>query len=261
MTGALWIVACVVTIWAIAAYVVLPLAWRHHERQPGLADHPMLTATAAGIPGDPINVGVVASREEVLRALHVAGWYPADKLTFDTAVRIAGSVLFDRPYRDAPVSTLFYAGRRQDLAFEKPDGTSPDRRHHVRLWQTLEAGAEGRPVWLGAATFDRGVGLASTTAQITHHIGPDVDAERDLLIADLAGGGVLVSIYQMSGAGPTLFGRNGGGDRWFSDGEVKVGVVTPAAAPQAAPPERVPAPAPVERKQALWGLGRSLLGS
>ncbi len=249
-----------VAVWAAAAYVVVPLLWKHHERQPGLAGHAMVTATADGIPGDPLNVGLVGTHEEIIRALHAAGWYPADKLTFDTAVKIAGSVLFDRPYRDAPVSSLFYEGRRQDLAFEKPDGTSPDRRHHVRFWRTLETGAEGRPVFLGAATFDRGVGLSRTTGQVTHHIAPDIDAERELLMVDLGAALMLVSTYGVSGAGPTLNGRNGGGDRWFSDGELTMGVIAPAAVIQPAPPAAVPPPAAIQRKRTLWRLIRALIG-
>ena len=67
------------------------------------------------------------------------------------------------------------------LAFEKPDGRSADKRHHVRLWLVLEKGTDGRPLWLGSVTFDRGgVGLSHDTGQVTHHIGPDIDAERDL---------------------------------------------------------------------------------
>ena len=63
---------------------------------------------------------------------------------------------------------------------------SADRRNHVRFWRTLERGADGRPVFLGSATFDRGVGMSHYTGEITHHIAPDIDAERDLLIGDLA---------------------------------------------------------------------------
>ena len=33
----------------------------------------------------------------------------------------------------------------------------------------------------GGATFDERVGLSHTTGQITHHIAPDVDTERDHL--------------------------------------------------------------------------------
>jgi LssY C-terminus len=37
----------------------------------------------------------------------------------------------------------------------------------------------------GSATFDRGVGLSRYTGQVTHHIAPDIDAERDALTDDL----------------------------------------------------------------------------
>ena len=79
----------------------------------------------------------------------------------------------------------YYNNKRQDLAFEKPVGNSADRRHHVRFWRVLERGQEGRAVWLGAATFDRGVGLSHDDGRVTHHIAPDIDAERDLLTGDL----------------------------------------------------------------------------
>jgi hypothetical protein len=111
--------------------------------------------------------------------MHAAGWYPADPITLRTSIDIVGSVAFDRPYHDAPVSPLYYQGKKEQLAFEKPDGKSADRRHHVRFWQVLDKGTDGRPVWLGSVTFDRGVGLSHDTGQVTHHIAPDIDAERD----------------------------------------------------------------------------------
>ena len=77
----------------------------------------------------------------------------------------------------------------------------------------------------GAVTYDRGVGFSHTDAQITHHIAPDIDAERDLLTADLEGAKVVVSTYEVSGIGPTLNGRNGGGDSYYTDGEIKFSVL------------------------------------
>ena len=65
-----------------------------------------------------------SDREDVLCAMHAARWYPADPITFRSSLEIVGSVVLNRPYRDAPVSSLFYEGRREDLAFEKPDGKS-----------------------------------------------------------------------------------------------------------------------------------------
>jgi hypothetical protein len=118
--------------------------------------------------------------------------------------------------------SLFYDGRREDLAFEKPDGKSADRRHHVRFWEVLKQGEEGRPVWLGSVTFDRDVGLSRDTAQVTHHIAPDIDAARDGLTDDLKAAKVVVAIYEVSGIGPTLNGRNGEGDPYYTDGEIEI---------------------------------------
>jgi len=219
---ALIVIAAIAGSYGILAYLVLPLAWRHYEHQKGLAGLSMVTRTAQGIPGDAINVGLVGSKEDVLCAMHAATWYPADAITLRSSVAIIGSVVLDRPYRDAPVSPLFYQDRREDLAFEKPDGKSADRRQHVRFWQVLNRGEEGRPVWLGSATFDRGVGLSHLTAQVTHHIAPDIDAERDQLTADLKAAKVVEAIYEVSGVGPTLNGRNGEGDRYYTDGEIKI---------------------------------------
>jgi hypothetical protein len=154
--------------------------------------------------------------------MHAAAWFPADPITFRSSVEIIGSVVLRRPYRDAPVSSLFYDGRREDLAFEKPVGDSADRRHHVRFWEVLKAGKEGRPVWLGSVTFDRDVGLSRYTGQVTHHIAPDVDAERDGITDDLRAAKVVEAIYEVTGVGPTLAGRNGEGDRYYTNGEIKI---------------------------------------
>ena len=105
----------------------------------------------------------------MVSAFHAAGWYPADPVTLRTSVEIIGSVPLDRSYNDAPVSPLYFDGRREDLAFEKPDGTSADRRQHVRLWMVLQHGADGGPVWLGSASFDSGVTLSRDTGQVTHN--------------------------------------------------------------------------------------------
>lgn len=217
--------ATVLGLYGFSAYIVLPATLRHYEHQKALAGMPMVTRTGEDIPGDPINVGLVGSKEDVLCAMNAAAWYPADPVTLRSSIKIVGSVLLDRPYRDAPVSPLYYQGRREDLAFEKPVGKSADRRHHVRFWRVLESGQEGRSVWLGAVTFDRGVGLSHEDGRITHHIAPDIDAERDFLTADLRTAQVVIAIYEVTGVGPTLDGRNGEGDPYYTDGEVKISVL------------------------------------
>src|SRR3954451_9136748 len=210
----LLILGTVVIVYLLLAYLILPAVWTHHEREPGLASLPMVTRTAAGIPGDALNVGLVGSKEDIIRAMHAADWFPADPITLRSSIEIVGSVILDRPYHDAPVSPLYYQGKKEQLAFEKPDGRSADRRHHVRFWRVLEKGTDGRPVWLGTVTYDRGVGLSRYTGQVTHHIGPDIDAERDQLMRELTAAGMLNAVFHLSGIGPTLFGRNGGGDSY-----------------------------------------------
>lgn len=236
----------------LLAYGILPAAWSHHEREPGLAALPMITRTANGIPGDALNVGLVGSKDDVLRAMHAASWFPADPVTLRTSLEIVGSVVLDRPYPDAPVSPLFYQGRREQLAFEKPEGRSADRRHHVRFWQVLESGTNGRPVWLGSVTFDRGVGLSHDTGQVTHHIAPDIDAERDLLMRDLREAGMVTAFFQISGTGPTLVGRNGGGDPYYTDGEIDMATLVVDGAKRSEPPLTLPPSPLIALKDQVW---------
>jgi LssY C-terminus len=130
----LWLLAILIVCYVSISYLILPATWARIEHEPGLAGRPMVTATAQGIPGDPINVGLTGTREDVVFAFHVAGWHPADPITLKTSLEIIGSVVLDRPYKDAPVN----------------------------------------PVWLGSASFDSGVTLSRDTGQVTHKISPNV---------------------------------------------------------------------------------------
>ncbi len=254
------VVITLVAGWLLAAYLILPLLWRHYEHQPALENAPKTTLTSQGIPGDALNVGLIGTEEELVHAMIRSGWGPADPVTLRSSLKIARSVLRDRPYVDAPVSSLFLFGRKQDLAFEKPVGDNASRRHHVRYWKSNELGRGDVPLWIGAVTFDRSVGLSHTTGQITHHIGPDIDAERDGLMADLRKGGWLNELFQVTGIGATLLGKNGGGDRYYTDGELSIGLLTSGIASDQKP-ERLENPVAVKIKEQLWTAIRPLLQS
>src|ERR1700733_13267344 len=109
-------VLCVVASFVLP-YWLAPFFWRHFEHQRAIADLPMTTVTRLGLPGDALNVGLEGSQEDVVCAMNAAGWSPADPVTFKSSLKIAGSVLLDRPYPQAPVSDLYYQGRPEDLAF------------------------------------------------------------------------------------------------------------------------------------------------
>jgi hypothetical protein len=134
-------------------------------------------------------------------------------------------VLFDRPYRSAPMSTHFVARRRpQDFAFEQLAGRSPRRRHHVRFW--LYGGENGgRALWLGAASFDRSLGISCFTGEVMHHIDPRIDTERDKLVEDLGRAGRIGGLSRLAGFLPARHGRNGGGDSYVTDGRLAVVVL------------------------------------
>lgn len=210
-------------------YLLMPALWKGYEhRHPALENLPGITYTKDGIPGDPINVALIGSKADVLRALLAAKWHPADPLTLRSCLEMAETVVLKRPYDDAPVSNLYLFGRKEDLAFEQEVGPDPRHRHHVRFWESERVDADGRPIWVGAAVYDQRVGLSRTTGQVTHVTAPDVDTERDYLFQCLEQSGTLAEKRVIDDFHTTREGRNGGGDPWRTDGRLFVGVTVPA---------------------------------
>lgn len=218
--------AVIALIYFLAAYVLVPFGWEHYaHRHPSFDDNPRLTRTGDDHPGDPLNVSLIGSKEQIEAIMHSAKWAPAAALGIKSDIKIAEDTVLSRPDVDAPVSNLFLFGRKEDLAFEQPVGDNPRQRNHVRFWKTEHLNDDGRPIWIGAASYDERVGLSHTTGQITHHIASDVDKERDHLFADLKATGDLSDQYTIDGFHTELKGRNGGGDSWVTDGDLYVGVI------------------------------------
>lgn len=239
--------------YGVLAYLVLPAIWKHYEHNPKLATSPKVTRTAEGIPGDPLNVGLVGTRSEVIQALLSAGWYPADPITIKTSVGIARSVLLKQSYPTAPVSNLYFFNRQQDLAFEQPAGSSASQRHHVRLWESPSSDdPNGRPLWIGSATFDRSSGFSHLTGKITHHIAADIDAERNATIESLERAKQITSLYQVTGVDATFQGRNGGGDWYYTDGEMTIGLLSTNSLQIDGSPIQEPNPPAIQIKHQIW---------
>lgn len=208
------------------AYIVVPMFWRRYERHhPWLDEAPGITLTKNGIPGDPLNVALVGDEAEVKAIMAAAGWDAAAALGLRSDLEIAVDTVLKRPDVDAPVSNLYLFGRKEDLAFEQPVGGNPRQRHHVRFWRCPNEDSSGRPAWIGSITYDERVGFSHTTGQITHHIAPDVDAERDRLFQQLQNTGKLAQTEIIDDFHPVREGRNGGGDPWRTDGRLFLGVI------------------------------------
>lgn len=219
----------VLLVYLALAYFLIPVIWKSYARRhPALDDMPRMTRTGSDIPGDPLNIALVGTEEQVKKIMLAANWRPADPLTLRSCLGIASASVLRRSYESAPVSNLYLWGRKQDLAFEKPAGADPRQRHHVRFWRSETTDSAGRPLWAGAATFDQGVGFSHTTGQITHHIAPDVDEERERLLRDLAATGDLAEVLTIEGFHSIREGKNGGGDRWRTDGNLPVGYLRAA---------------------------------
>ncbi len=213
-------------VWLVIAYVVAPIGWKvFAKRDPTFDDSPRLTQTGYHHPGDPLNVALVGSESRLQEIMKAAQWFPAARLGLKSDLKIAADTLLSHPDDDAPVSELFLFGRKEDLAFEQPVGDSPRHRHHVRLWKINEANHDGPTRWIGSAVYDRGVGLSRTTGQITHITAPDVDAERNYLFSCLEKTDFLSRRFVVPGFHKQIEGRNGGGDRWHTDGNLYVGII------------------------------------
>jgi len=224
---ALLVVTAAAAAYTVLAYALVPMVWTLLS-EPVVSYSgalPRLTETRDHHAGDPLNVALIGNEAAVKSAMAAAGWFPADPLGFRSDLDIAADIILERAYVTAPVSRLFLFGQSEDLAFEKPAGPDPDQRNHVRLWLLAPNADRPSPLYIGAASFDRGIGLSHETGQLTHHIAPDVDLERDNLKTDLMKADRLQDSYMVHGFHDVRSGRNGGGDPWSTDGDLWTGVL------------------------------------
>jgi hypothetical protein len=156
------------------------------------------TRSSDDTPGDPVNLAFIGERAEILAAFARAGWKPATKTTALHLIREVADVAVHHSYSGAPVSHRFLFNRDEDYAFEQQVGGSPKHRHHVRLWQTTIK-VRGRPLWAGAATYDKGV----LVLKHTHAHEPRIDLEREFIANSLIAAGQASRYERVPGAGTT----------------------------------------------------------
>jgi hypothetical protein len=213
-------------VYLLTAYLIVPsLTSRYYRHHPWLDDNPRITTTGDGRPGDPLNVALVGTKEQIEAIMKAASWDAAAALGILSDIKIAEDTVLKRSDANAPVSNLFLFGRKEDLAFEQPVGGNPRQRNHVRFWKIDKTDDQGRPVWVGSASYDERVEFSEVMLQVTHRISPDLDKERDHLLSDLKATGLLAEDYVIDKFHSELKGRNGGGDPWYTDGALGVGVI------------------------------------
>jgi hypothetical protein len=236
-----WFLALAAT-YGVAAYIILPRIVRmglkilKHKRVPSY------TITGDGLPGDPVNLVLAGTLQQLHAAFATAGWSEADRLGLTSSWRMVRAFVFNLPYPTAPFSTLYLFGRGQDIGFQKAIDDSPRKRHHIRFWALDTALAEAtwgtakfwlntdRPqanahvYWIGAGTKDTGFSLTQLTFQITHATDSDTNAERDFIISELRNNQVIGDVNRVP-AGQHIEHIN----HYLTDGEIALANLKVAA--------------------------------
>ncbi len=235
-------VLAVALTYGVAAYLILPRAVRMGLKILQRKRVPRFAITGDGLPGDPVNLVLIGTLQQLRAAFAVAGWSEADRLGVASSWRMIRAFVFNSPYPTAPFSTLYLFGRGQDIGFQKAIDNSPRKRHHIRFWALSLARAKAtvgvasfwlntdRPphnehvLWVGAGTKDTGFSLTQLTFQITHATDADTNAERDFIIADLENSKVIADANSYrSGQHLPIKQVN----HYITDGEVTVANLAP----------------------------------
>jgi LssY-like putative type I secretion system component LssY len=203
-----------------------------------LADAPHRAESKDGKPGDPLNLVVIGTIDEIRRVFQQAGWTEAEEKSDKSIWRTVRAVAGDVGYGSAPVSQLYLYSRPEDLAFEKTLNTFA-KRHHLRLWRSPLTTAGGREIWLGAATHDTGIDVHPGV--VSHAIDPDLDAERTKVGADLEVAGLVGAEQLLTRSESLSEGLTATGGTWKTDGrllaiELKSGSTIAAGAAQVTKP-------------------------
>ena len=170
--------------------------------------------------GDPLNLVLIGSREDLSSAFVRRGWLPAEQ-TYGTAVwKTIKSFLFGTRYRYSPVSPLYFRKRQQDFAGQKPRHTV-HQRNHLRAWLSPMR-YQGKPVWIGQISRDIGVRFTfKAWPPVTHKIDPDIDEATYALMEDLIYSQQLAKTGWVKGVGKATRSKprhNLTGDPYFTAG-------------------------------------------
>ncbi len=170
--------------------------------------------TLTGRVQQPISIIILVRDEsQFLGLFSKTDWVLADDPGGRTLSHAAAAAWLGLPYRNAPVTPSFWRGRPHDFAFERQTGdVSIRERHHARFWNSGYETRDGKTIFVGTASFDDRLKWG-----LTHHIAPNIDAERDLLVKALTGVGIKGDTRRVRLLTPSM-GTNMTGDLFFTDG-------------------------------------------
>ncbi|GAB76735.1 LssY C-terminus [Austwickia chelonae] len=221
-----WVsIAYLLVFWAVLAYLALP---RLHRVLTTLYVPDYFigrSRTSDGLLGDPVNLALRGSAEQIHEAMTRAGWVLADPVNLASSARIVTASITRKSYPEAPVSPLMLFGSMQEFAYQQEVEGNPAQRHHVRFWPAPEGWLlpGGHHVdWLAAGTYDRSVGFSLFTLQVTHKIDRDIDIERDYIVDSIVYAVPEATVDIIEDFSTGYHCRNGGGDAVTTDGDLPI---------------------------------------
>ncbi len=177
---------------------------------------PRYTETLLAENQEPLTFIITArDDQELIGILQRAGWNLADPATVGTVSKLAKAAMLNEAYPTAPITPSLWNGVVHNFGFEKPTSANNVReRHHARFWRASIQTKDGKQVYVGTASLDRGIKWL-----VTHTISPDIDTEREFLFADLQSTGLISESHKEQFVEPIL-GKNFSGDQFFTDGKL-----------------------------------------
>ena len=183
-------------------------------------------------PSDIVNLLFVGSREEISAAFTAAGWSQAQPSTLRSDIRSIRAVAEDRPYRNAPMSSLLINNEAPDMSWEKGLNDA-SKRHHIRIWKQSELW-HGRELWVGAATQDVNFAFFRPGQRMTHSVDWNIDRERNKVADDLVFTGCVDTTDSLARPGVPHSAMNGTGDPLSTDARLAFISLNECAAPRLA---------------------------
>ena len=150
--------------------------------------------------GDPVNIILVGSFQDVGAALVRRNWHATEIIWSKAIWRTFKSFLTNKRYRYSPVSPLYVFGRQQDMAWQKARGNI-NRRNHIRIWLSPFR-YQDKSVFIGQISRDIGVKFTFKSSTIsTHIIDPDVDEARRYFVEDMFYSQAVTKLGYVKGVG------------------------------------------------------------
>lgn len=181
---------------------------------------PTRSSTLSGKDADIVNVVLLGTRQQIDAAFISAGWMNGARTSTRSVAREFHAFLAFKNDPDAPVSKQLLEGKYPDVTWER-GLDSYAKREHLRVWR-FDTDAPAGTVWVGAFNRETGATLSVRYRHFVHHIDPDLDAGRDMMIRGLILAGCVQALNIQPDSARAISTLNATGDWMKTDGSLAI---------------------------------------